>query len=62
MPAEVTTRARILLGRHPLRTGDAIQLPSAQYFQQMLTSALELFLAFDERLVEAARAEGLEVR
>lgn len=62
LPAEVVSRARILLNRHPLRAGDAIQLASAQYFQQMLARPLELFLAFDDRLIDAARAEGLKVR
>ena len=55
-------RARILLGRHPIRAGDDIQLASAQYFQQMLARPLELFVAFDDRLIDAARGEGLKVR
>jgi predicted nucleic acid-binding protein len=58
---EVTARARILLSKHPIRAGDAIQLASAQYFQQMLARPLELFVAFDDRLIDAARAEGLDV-
>lgn len=62
LPVEVISRARILLGRHPIRAGDAIQLASAQYFQQMLARPLELFVAFDDRLIDAARGEGLKVR
>jgi uncharacterized protein len=59
---EVIARARILLARYPIRAGDAVQLASAQYFQQMLARPLELFVAFDDRLNEVARAEGLKMR
>ncbi len=55
----VVTLARTLLTRHPLRSGDAIQLASALRVQQMLTEPLSAFVAYDARLVEAAAHEGL---
>lgn len=58
---EVSAAARRLLLAHPLRAGDAIQLASALYLQRQLAHPIG-FLAFDERLNEAARAVGLEPR
>jgi uncharacterized protein len=55
--AEVTGLARTLLRRHDLRTGDAIQLASAVWLRQ--TVSLSGVLAFDTRLVTAARAQPL---
>jgi hypothetical protein len=55
---EITTRARTLLRGHPLRAGDAIQLASCLYLQDQLGARVP-FVAFDGRLVEAARREGL---
>lgn len=55
---EVTTRARTLLQRYPLRAGDAIQLASCLYLQEQLGEEVAL-VAFDGRLTEAARREGL---
>jgi predicted nucleic acid-binding protein len=60
MIPEITAEARALLGRHPLRTGDAIQLASCLYLQRELREAVS-FVAFDRRLSDAARAEGLTV-
>jgi predicted nucleic acid-binding protein len=57
--AQVAARARLLLLRHPIRSGDAIQLASAQYLEQMLDQPLTGFIAFDARLNDAARAEGI---
>lgn len=56
----VADQARALLLRHQLRAGDAIQLASGLYLQQELGERV-LFLAFDSRLVEAARLEGLRI-
>lgn len=60
MTPEITLDARTLLLRHPLRAGDAIQLASCRYLQRQLAQPVP-FVAFDGRLVKAARAEGLTV-
>jgi hypothetical protein len=57
---EVTADARALLLRHPLRAGDAIQLASCLYLQRQLNQPIP-FVAFDQRLVDAAGAEGVAV-
>jgi predicted nucleic acid-binding protein len=58
---EVTARAQGLLERHAISANDAIQLASAQYFELMMDEPLAEFVAFDRRLLDAARAEGLAV-
>jgi hypothetical protein len=58
---EVTARARTLLVLHLLRAGDAIQLASALLVQERAAQPLEEFVAFDRRLLDAARAEHLTV-
>jgi predicted nucleic acid-binding protein len=58
---DVTAIARRCLTRHHLRSGDAIQLASALWLQQALDESLGGFLAFDDRLVVAARNEPLVV-
>jgi len=58
MVAEVVEVAVSLLGRHPLRAGDSLQLASCLYLRRQLTEELML-LAYDERLNTAARAERL---
>lgn len=60
MTPEITADARTLLLRHPLRAGDAVQLASCLYLQRQLAQPVP-FVAFDRRLVQAARAEGLTV-
>lgn len=50
--------ARDLLLRHPLQAGDAIQLSSCLRLQERLGEPVH-FLAFDQRLDEAAVREGL---
>ena len=60
MTPEITSDARTLLLRYPLRAGDAIQLASCLYLQRRLARPVP-FVAFDERLVKAAREEGLTV-
>jgi predicted nucleic acid-binding protein len=57
---EVTADARALLLRHPLRASDAIQLASCVYLQRQLNRPVP-FVAFDQRLVDAAGAEGVAV-
>jgi predicted nucleic acid-binding protein len=54
----VTSRARRLLERHPLRAGDAVQLASCLLLRDT-TGGPVAFAAFDDRINEAARAEGL---
>jgi predicted nucleic acid-binding protein len=57
---EVTSDARTLLLRHPLRAGDAVQLASCLYLQRQLNQPIP-FVAFDRRLLDAAHAEGVPV-
>jgi hypothetical protein len=54
---EITIDARALLLRHPLRASDAIQLASCLYLRRELNQPVP-FVAFDQRLLEAARGEG----
>lgn len=56
----ITADARALLVRHRLRAGDAVQLASCLYLQREISQSLP-FVAFDDRLVDAARHEGLTV-
>ena len=58
---ETVARAQTLLRRHPLRTGDAIQLASCLQLQEALADETVLFVAFDARLIAAARAEDVKV-
>jgi hypothetical protein len=58
----VTALARSRLLQHPIRTGDAIQLASALWLQSALSEPLSGFVAFDDRLIAAATAEGLVAR
>jgi predicted nucleic acid-binding protein len=55
---EIAARARTLLQRHQLRAGGAIQLASCLYLQEQLGEEVPM-VAFDGRLTEAARREGL---
>ena len=55
---ELSADAQALLLRHALRSGDAVQLASCLYLQRE-TGQRILFAAFDDRLNNAARAEGL---
>ncbi len=57
----IASSARRLLVRHALRNGDAIQLASALWLQQATGEPIDGVLAFDDRLVAAARAERLPV-
>jgi len=57
---DIAASARILLLRHRLRAGDAVQLASCLYLQREMSQLLP-FVAFDERLAEAAHQEGLSV-
>ena len=60
MTPEITADARRLLMRHVLRAGDAVQLASCLYLQRQLVQTVP-FVAFDSRVLQAARAEGLAV-
>jgi len=57
---EITGDARALLLHHPLRASDAIQLASCLYLQRQLDHPVP-FVVFDQRLLDAARAEGVAV-
>jgi predicted nucleic acid-binding protein len=54
---EVVSKAAGLLKRRPLRAADAVQLASCLVLADRLVQPVQL-LAFDQRLVEAATAEG----
>jgi uncharacterized protein len=54
----VTARARRLLERHALRAADALHLASCLLLRDT-TGGPVAFAAFDDRLSQAARAEGL---
>jgi predicted nucleic acid-binding protein len=54
----ITQAAIGLVARHPLRTGDSIQLASCLHLQRQVRDEVHL-LAYDERLNTAGRAEGL---
>ena len=55
---ELGADAQGLVLRHDLRSGDAVQLASCLFLQRE-TGQRVLFAAFDARLHNAARAEGL---
>ena len=57
--AAVLASAQLLLQRHPLRTGDAIQLASCLQLQEHIEDDVT-FVGFDDRLLAAARAERLK--
>jgi predicted nucleic acid-binding protein len=64
LTAPVIEQARTLLERYPLRAYDAVQLASALSAQAAFKSAglpSLTFLAADNRLLDAARAEGLSM-
>src|SRR5947209_8222968 len=58
LDTHVLAQARALVGRHPLRTLDAIQLASAQRASIVLSEPLT-FITSDHNLLAAANAEGL---
>ena len=58
LSSEVAALARALLIRHPLLSGDAIQLASALRLQQITQLPLTMFVAYDARLIAAAATEG----
>jgi hypothetical protein len=57
---EVVARSQQLLQRHVLRPGDAVQLASCLRLRDELQEPIT-FVAFDDRLTQAARKERLEV-
>jgi uncharacterized protein len=60
---EVTEKAKELLEKYPLRTGDAIQLASALLTNENLKQKKFpelIFLASDQKLIDAANAENLQ--
>ena len=56
LTGELAGMAIALLSRHPLRAGDSVQLASCLYLRTHLEDLR--VLAFDDRLNDAARAEG----
>jgi predicted nucleic acid-binding protein len=59
LTGEVAQTAIALLARHPLRTGDSVQLASCLYLRRHIEDVR--FLAYDARLNHGARAEGLRL-
>jgi len=57
----VSRRAIVLREAHALRAGDAIQLASALEARARLGPDLSRFVAYNARLLAAARAEGLAI-
>jgi len=57
---EIVTRAQALLRRHPLRAGDALQLASCVRLRDQLGDDVRL-VAFDDRLLSAARKERVRL-
>lgn len=58
----IVERARQLLERHPLRAYDAVQVATALSTNETLVAGRMpplIFLAADDRMLNAARAEGL---
>ena len=58
LTAEVTADAQMLLIRHSLRSGDAVQLASCLYLQRATGERIS-FAAFADRLTVAAHTERL---
>ena len=58
LTAEVVIRAQALLQRHALRAGEAVQLAGCLHLREELEDDMRL-VAFDQRLVAAARKERL---
>ena len=56
---EVVLEARALLLKYPLRAADAVQLASCLVLQEKVDRPM-IFSAYDQRLLEAARRQGLE--
>lgn len=57
----IIVESQRLLETHPLRAGDSIQLASAIYARNMLQNSqlpAPIFLASDDKLLDAATAEG----
>lgn len=55
---EVAESSVALLARHALRTGDSVQLASCLYLRRETAEEVSL-MAYDARLNEAARIEGV---
>lgn len=58
---EVVTTARRLLMQHALRSGDAVQLACALVLHAGIGREFEALVAYDHRVLDAARAEQLAV-
>ena len=59
--ATLTRRAGELAIAHGLRGFDAVHLAAALELRRQAEGIIVAFTAFDERLAQAARAEGLQV-
>jgi len=57
----VLETAGALIDRHPLRAYDAIQLAGCIILRSRTASELPIFVAADEKLLEAAEFEGLPI-
>src|SRR5262249_32746188 len=64
IPRTIVTQAGLVLERHPLRAYDAVQLACALTVQRLLSQQAlppPIFVAADDALLAAARAEGFPV-
>ena len=62
LTGELARRAVGLLAAHPIRAGDAIQLASALVARDRIGSIIGRFVAYDSRLLAAARLEGFLIQ
>lgn len=62
LTSEIARRGIGLLEAHRIRAGDAIQLASALAAHDHATSDFSRFVAYDARLLAAARTEGLPIQ
>lgn len=60
LTSEVVMRVQAVLQRHSLRAGDAVQLASCLHLREQLEDDVSL-VAFDERLISAARKERVAI-
>ncbi|MBA3392601.1 MAG: type II toxin-antitoxin system VapC family toxin [Deltaproteobacteria bacterium] len=59
LSTDVVARVHVLVARHPVRAADALQLASAIVLREAVGRVV--FVAYDTRLREAARAEGFSL-
>ncbi len=61
LTGDIVVRAQALLRRYSLRAGDAVQLASCLHLRDQLEDDVDL-IAFDDRLLAAARREKVRLQ